>query len=463
MNPKEYTFRIEREFGLRLNLNQTREIQRLVYETTIVNKKDFNTLLKELKAGLENKSPRAKDLFFHIKESLLALRFPETSARQKIKPAKVYLNKLPSPCKTPVFHPVKTINPEKIIAETSTKGGSLEKNLKACLPNTEYRYIDKYSDFLQGYKLNPFNFKRPILFIVNQKQDFIKPCPCTPGHIGCGYWIFNLGFGCPFDCSYCYLQQYQNFPGLILPSNTEDFFTRLDFFLKKLSRPIRIGTGEFCDSLALDHLTNYSKNLIPYFSRKPVLFELKTKSDNITNLLNLKPSKTIIVSWSLNPPHLIKSQEYGTASLKKRLAAAKKIQEHGFSLGFHFDPIIYYKGWEKDYKRLIQTLYSHVRPPFAWISLGSLRFNRNLKIIIEKRFPESKIVYGEMFLGKDNKIRYPEFIRIGLYKKINRWIKTFDRKTPVYLCMESEKVWKESLMNISSSKETEKLLISNNI
>ncbi len=462
MNPKKYSERIEKTFGLRLNQNQKREIQRLIYETKKTTNKDTSFIIEELKKSLKDKSPKAKDLFSHIKSHLIKLRFPKTSSQEKIPEKKVYLNKLKENPLPTILHPEKEIRPTRIIIEEQVRSCSLEKNLRKHFTNTPLEYINKYSSFLKKHKLTPSNLKEPIFFVVKEKQDFIKPCPCTPGHIGCGYWIFNLGFGCPFDCSYCYLQQYQNFPGLILPSNIEDFFNELDKFLKKIGKPIRIGTGEFCDSLALDHITGYSKKLINYFSKKPVFFELKTKSCNIKNLLEIPASKNIIISWSLNPSWLIKSQELGAASLKERLTAAEKVQRHGFNIGFHFDPVIHYQGWEKDYKALIERLYSYIKPPLAWISLGTLRFNRNLKGIIEERFPKTKIIYGELFLGEDKKLRYPEFIRKDIYKKMNTWIRDYDTKTPVYLCMESRRVWQESIKEIENTKKVEDYLINKN-
>ncbi|RKY28180.1 MAG: hypothetical protein DRP61_02475, partial [Candidatus Omnitrophota bacterium] len=339
----------------------------------------------------------------------------------------------------------------------------LVERVKEKYPQINLEIIDYYSLFLKNYKLTPYNLKQPILFIVKERWDFIKPCPCTKAHLGCGYWIFNLGFGCPFDCSYCYLQQYQNFPGIILPSNLEDFFRKFEDFLKKIRKPIRIGTGEFCDSLALDDLTLYSQKLINFFASKPVLLELKTKSKKIENLLKIKPSKNIIISWSLTPQRIIDSEERATSSLQERLNSAKVIQEYGYKIAFHFDPIIYYSEWEEDYKELIDKLYSQVNPPFAWISLGTLRFNRELKSIIERRFPQSKIVYGELFIGEDKKLRYPEFMRIKIYKKMVGWIRKFDKKTPVYLCMESDKIWGKTLFKVENSKEIENYLIKNNI
>jgi len=254
------------------------------------------------------------------------------------------------------------------IPEAEVKESQLLANFQKAFPETEVEELKSYGHYLKKNRFQVQDLKKPIVFIIKERGDFIKPCPCTKHHLGCGYWIFNLGFGCPFDCSYCYLQQYSNFPGIVLPANLEDFFSSFDKFSKKLTKPIRIGTGEFSDSLALDHITEYSGLLIPYFKDKKVLFELKTKSDNIANLLTIEPSPNIIISWSLNPASLIESEEKGTASLDARIEAAGKVQAAGYHLGFHFDPIIDTEGFKQLYEEVIDKLYSKLKSPSEVVS-----------------------------------------------------------------------------------------------
>jgi spore photoproduct lyase len=81
----------------------------------------------------------------------------------------------------------------------------------------------------------------------------------------------------------------------------------------------------------------------------------------------------------------------------------------------------------------------------VWISLGTLRFPPALKAMIENRFPESKIVYEEFITGPDGKMRYFKPLRIRLYRKIIACIRELAPAVLVYLCMEDDEVWQESL------------------
>lgn len=283
---------------------------------------------------------------------------------------------------------------------------------------------------------------KTTLIVKNYDGSFIKPCPCTKNSRGCGYVILNQMINCPYDCSYCYLQLYLNNPYIYIYANTDKMFDELAYYLKKKKR-IRIGTGEFTDSLALDHITEFSKLIIPFFSQYPEnILELKTKSVNIDNLLEVKHNKNIVVSWSLNPDSIIHSEEEGTPLLEERLAAAKKCQDSGYLIGFHFDPIIYSENWEMLYKPVVYKIFDYIHPDRIFcISLGTLRYAKPLKNTIIERFPKSKIVYEEQLTGIDGKSRYFVDLRVDVYKKMLGWLRDAGDDVFVYLCMESKKVW----------------------
>jgi spore photoproduct lyase len=232
-----------------------------------------------------------------------------------------------------------------------------------------------------------------------------------------------------------------------MPVNIEDYLGALDNFLKNPRQNIRIGTGEFTDSLALDSLTGYSRLLIDFFSHKDsAILELKTKSNNVDSILDLKHNRKTVVSWSLNPQALVDSDDWKTSALKERLTAAKKCCQAGYSVSFHFDPIIYSRNWEVLYKELVDRLFREVKPEnIAWISLGTFRFPPYLKTIIEQRFPESKILDEELVLGFDRKLRYSSRQRIFIYKKMYSWIRKHSQDLLVYLCMEPKEIWQEVL------------------
>ena len=445
----------ENNFSFQPSQNQFRVLGRLIFEIIRRENKSLCQVIDYLKETSPVDKHKGKNKFIALRDTLIKCRFPQTSQRQTIEPESIFLSELKEPL-TDNWQVKSNFEPSKIFVEKDVEKSQLLANFAKKFPKIEVEEIDYYSRYLRKNKFTVSELKKPLVFIVKERGDFIKRCPCTKKHLSCGYWILNLGFGCPFDCSYCFLQQYSNFPGIILPANVEDFFSSFNDFYKNLKKPIRIGTGEFCDSLALDHITEYSKALIPYFKDKKVLFELKTKSNDIANLLTLKSSPNIIISWSLSPCFIVEKEEKATASLDQRLAAAAEVQAAGYSVGFHFDPLIHLKKWQNLYGEVIDKLYLKLKKPFAWISLGTLRSNRQLKTVTELRFPQSNIFYGELFLGEDKKLRYPDFIKKEIYKEIIGKIRHYDKKTPIYLCMENKQTWTSTkglvdLSNIEAS------------
>ena len=138
---------------------------------------------------------------------------------------------------------------------------------------------------------------------------------------------------------------------------------------------------------------------------------------------------------------VIDANEFFSSSLEERLAAAKRCVASGYKVGFHFDPIIYFSGWQDEYGRLIESLFAEINPrDIAWISLGTLRFRPELKTVIENRFPENKILDEELLLGYDNKLRYSDKMRYGVYSYMISAIRGHSKDIELYLCMENKKM-----------------------
>jgi len=437
----------------RLKTNKKQEITRLLYEISKRENIEPESILSPSPQpsplqgeGAKNKSPlpagervRVRGDFAEIKKTLLKRRFPRAY------PSNVHLPKIKLDSNSAQDTRELKFYPKRIFVEKSANSSTLAQRFKKSFPKARSIEIKSLKDHLKenrGLTISDYNKRKDAIFITYENYDFFKKCPCTKKAIGCGYHIFNLSFGCLFDCTYCYLQEYTNSPGLIFPANIDKFFK--NFFLYK--RPgMRIGTGEFSDSLMLDHITEYSLPIIEFFKKhKDVRFEFKTKSINIDHLLKAKHAGNIVVAWSLNPQRIIDENEFFTPSLTERLNAAKKCVAAGYKASCHFDPVVYFKGWEKEYKKVIDMLFDTIKPKdIAWISIGTLRFNPKVKQTIEARFPGNKILNEELVLDFDNKLRYPDSIRQEIYDSMLKMLYKHSKKLPIYLCMENSSIWRE--------------------
>ena len=292
---------------------------------------------------------------------------------------------------------------------------------------------------------DPIAFAKHLLYITENRGAVIRECPGTSHYTCCDYTILHTGTFCTMDCSYCILQAYFHPPVLQYFAGLNRLSGALDkVFAKK--KILRIGTGEYTDSLIWEPISRMPAFLVEKFAGQDrAVLELKTKTVNVDSLLNLEHNGKTILAWSVNTPEIIRSEERGTAALAARLSAAKRCAEKGYKLAFHFDPLVLYEGCEQAYERVILSIFDHVAPTeVAWISIGTFRFMPQLKPIVEKRFPGSTIPYGEFILGLDNKMRYFKPLRIALYKRLAKVFRETAPDVLVYYCMEDREIWEKT-------------------
>ncbi|MBN2694185.1 hypothetical protein JXR93_05945 [bacterium] len=344
---------------------------------------------------------------------------------------------------------MKNFVPKKIYIEPDGDKGDYAEAILAKFPDVERVYVTDYrKESIDDFKSidDSISIGKEILLMRKFKGAFLKKCPGSKGLLCCNYYVINAHTNCPFDCTYCSLQNYLNTQAMVIFSNIDDMLSEISDELKKYpNRIFRIGTGELADSLAIDSITNLSSILIDFFSKVDnAVLELKTKSDSIDLLEGLNHNGKTVISFSVNPQKFIDAEERGVATLEERLAAAKKVESWGYRLAFHFDPVVMFDGFENEYKNVIKLIYSYVKPDsIDWISVGGFRYSKEIKDAIKERFPKSTILSGEFWMSDDQKMRYLYKERSEMYKMIRDEIRKYHPKAPLYMCMESSQMWRE--------------------
>ncbi|MBI5409543.1 MAG: DNA photolyase [Nitrospirae bacterium] len=295
---------------------------------------------------------------------------------------------------------------------------------------------------------NTFSFRdgKKELQTISKRGEAMGVCATFNGkYLCCGVHVLRSVHNCPFECSYCFLQNYLNDGVTKAVEDTDVLMEEVkDKIRREPQRLFRIGTWGLGDSLALERETGQAAKLIREFAAlENAVLELKTKSDCVDSILNLAHRGRTVVSWSLNTGHIIETEEHRTASLEDRLQAVYKTANAGYLIGLHFDPMIFYKGWEEDYEMLVHQVFNAVSPErIAWISIGSLRFNPEMKKKLENNYPDSKLTCAEMVLGDDAKMRYVKPLRVNMYRHLyNALRRHVSEDHLIYLCMERWDVW----------------------
>jgi spore photoproduct lyase len=303
---------------------------------------------------------------------------------------------------------------------------------------------------------------KSTLALTEKKGSTFDTCSTIHSdYVCCNIKVVKAVKNCPFDCSYCFLQDYLN-------DGTTSVIADIEAIMEEIKSKIsvhpwrlwRIGSWELGDSLALESLTHQARQLIEAFSTLPnAILELKTKSDCIEPILKAKHGGKTVVAWSLNTEHIIHHQEHRTASLEKRLSAMAAVISAGYPVALHFDPMIIHKNWKEGYTTLIEKIFSIAKPEnIAWISVGSLRFNPEMKKKMEQNFPKQTLTLEEMILGDDGKVRYIKPLRLSLYSHIIDALKKAlnvsslsplqqpKKNLPLfYFCMERPDIWRKTL------------------
>jgi spore photoproduct lyase len=335
---------------------------------------------------------------------------------------------------------------EEVYIHDAAWESNVSRRVRSILKTQAIRVDEKpFSENGGQLSAKEFDHSKKRLYVAPHQGHFFRKCPGTQGAACCNYFVLNLGSQCNMNCTYCYLQSYINSPMTQIYSNIDDALLELDnLILKNPQSAFRVGTGETIDSLSLDDLTHYSVRLVEWFSRHPKLTcEFKTKSDNISNFLNLNHVGNVVVSFSINPEEIISKFEFRTASLKRRLAAARASADQGFPVAFHIDPMIYVENWRVLYSDLVDEIVDLFEThEIKWISVGALRFQPAMKDMMRERFGvHAPSTTGELFLSSDGKLRYDQRLRSEMFNSVITRFKKADPRYPVFLCMETPETW----------------------
>lgn len=337
---------------------------------------------------------------------------------------------------------------KRIYIEEAIAKRERTQDILARFPQVPVTLLNRYDEVF-GQVKKPYLQKREELnlFIAEKKGQLVKEAPDAYGLAGEPHYYFIHAYNCIYECEYCYLQGYFNSPDIVLFTNHEDIGTEIEQTIKAFTnesnelsdKNIWFHAGEFSDSLALSHLSGELPFYFDLFSRYPqAKLELRTKSANIRPLLELHPQPNIIVSFSLSPEERIKKTDLKTPNLRARLKSIQNLQERGFKVALHLDPIIHEDSFERTYASLIEELNENIDlREIEYISLGVVRFTSDVFHQVKKNYPHSDLLTAEFKTSFDGKVRYPRPFRMWILSKIKELlIKKDVSPNRVYLCME---------------------------
>jgi len=327
----------------------------------------------------------------------------------------------------------------RIFFETQVKNNAVTERILSRYSNIPRVQIAKVEDVF-GKVRKPYLHKRTglNLFIGRKEGSLVKEAPDAYGLSNGRHFYFIYAHNCIYECEYCYLQGYFDSPDIVLFVNYEEMLNEMSRLCKMYAEEtVWFHAGEFSDSLALGHLTGEWPWLWRLASENSnARLELRTKSANVTCILDLEPVENIMVSYSLSPQSQIENHDRKTPSLPARLRAIEKLVKRGFQIAIHLDPVII--DYVDDYPALVSKLAGLIPPEqMAYISIGVVRFTPKVHKEVMANYGQSQMLAADFVSSFDHKLRYHRPIRLKILRQIQRFC--FDNgiaEEKVYLCME---------------------------
>lgn len=332
----------------------------------------------------------------------------------------------------------------KIFIEKDLLHNSHAVQIMSKFPKIQAIEIDSLDHYFGRYK-KPYLQKRDNLnlYIAAKKGKLVKEAPLAYGLGHEPHYYYVHAYNCIYECDYCYLQGYFHSPDIVFFVNHDDILSEMENVIRQhpKDQAVWFHAGEYSDSLALSHLTNELSLYFDFFKKHPNAYlELRTKSVNIRSLIEIGPINNVVVSFSLSPLQRTIENDLKTPPLGHRLKAIEKLHQAGFKIGLHFDPIIYEDHFKHNYQKLIQQIDQIIPLERAeYLSLGVVRFTKDVFHQVQKNYPESILHAQEFVTSFDNKVRYNRPMRLWMLQTIKDLaIQAGLKSEKIYFCMERE-------------------------
>ena len=266
-------------------------------------------------------------------------------------------------------------------------------------------WLDKMPSVNGEKGINKLNSERSILLLRDRVSPFIEQFQHPIGRCAKFYKLTAYN-SCNFWCEYCYLYlTFRTQPVSTHFINYEKMYDEIVRFNRlNIPKPLRVlNLGELGDPLAVDYITGFAKQIIPFMPEHAPGTRLLflTKSDCVDDILHLDHGGQSIISFSVNTDAVFHQLEHRTSSPAARLTAAAKVQKAGYEVRLRIDPVMFYSTWEKDYISLVDKIFEYVQP--TRITIGEYRPSNGLANHISSRFPDSPLLKINRSLVKEGK------------------------------------------------------------
>jgi spore photoproduct lyase len=210
--------------------------------------------------------------------------------------------------------------------------------------------------------------KRNVLVLGVKKSLYAEPNTRSSDFIAPSH-----SNGCAMSCSYCYVPRQKGYANPITTFvNIEQISAYLTRHAAKLGwkqQPNQIdpqywvydlGCNSDCSADAL--ISDNTRDLVALFRTLPnAKASFATKYVN-RDLLSYDPQRKTRIRLSLMPQRIAKVVDVRTSPMAERIGSVNDFYAAGYEVHLNFSPVIYYEGWQVDYRELFNELAQALRP-----------------------------------------------------------------------------------------------------
>ncbi len=271
------------------------------------------------------------------------------------------------------------------------------------------------------------NRKAMKITFSGRSSDFISP---------------SFGYGCLFDCSYCYMKRHLP-NGLSIAKNPTHLLTEIDHhsMFEVVDKPNQtdpeyITYDISCNEDFALHAKYHDWKLIFGFFKTHARAKATFATKYVNNdLLEYNPERKVRIRFSLMPQVYSDQLEPETSTIEERLQAVGPFIEAGYDVHLNFSPVIVTDGWLQEYARLFQQVrdlidyqyWGNVKAEVIFLthSQGKHEYNLEHALSGEELLWNPDIQEVKQSNNGENNIRYKRQFKndyISDFKRLHRTI-----------------------------------------
>lgn len=317
---------------------------------------------------------------------------------------------------------------DTIYVETGIRRHPRVQRVVARFPKATLIECDRYGEVFnprsQNFRLQK---KRPALILARKHGAKVLPAP--EGYsIGPGRnMYFSHMLNCLYDCRYCFLQGMYSSAHYVFFVNFEDFQREIDDLQTKSKEPVCFFSGYDCDSLAMESLTGFASEFLPFFRDRPnAVLELRTKSANTSVLEKRAPCRNIVAAYTLTPEVIAAEIEHGAPKYSVRLKKIERLAAAGWPIGLRLDPLVPWPGFKQLYTGMIEEVFCRVDPDAIHsVTLGPMRFPKAMYEKILKLYPADPLFTLQEMSPRKGQMAYPRELEAEMVGAVHETLMGF--------------------------------------